>query len=101
MPDSGSKAWLVARFPSRGLRRRFLDRVRLLNGVEDSPPIETELLPDGTKLRFWSADERHRRLWGLVDSFGGRFAGVFYTSNGRTAVPASRRRSGARTIGAA
>jgi hypothetical protein len=81
MQDSGNKAWLVARFPSRGLRQEFLDRVKLLNGFEDLTPIETKPLADGTRLRFWSADERHRNLWRLVDSFGGRFAGVFYNSN--------------------
>jgi len=81
MRDSGSRDWLVAGFPSRDSREGFLEQLRLLNGIVDSIPIETELLAGGTRLRFWSADARHRSLWQLVDNFGGSFSGVFYSWN--------------------
>jgi hypothetical protein len=80
MRDSGSRDWLVAGFPDRDSRAGFLEHVRRLNGVPDSVPIETELA-DGTRLRFWSADARHKNLWQLVNSFGGSFTGVFFSWN--------------------
>jgi hypothetical protein len=81
MRDSSSRSWSVARFPSRSSRQRFLERVRLLNRVEDQPRFETEPLPDGTRVRYSSADARHRILGRLVDCFGGRVAGLRYDPN--------------------
>jgi hypothetical protein len=71
MPDSSSRRWSTARFPSWGSREKFLDHVRTWNRVESLPRIIADPLPDGRQLRFWSADARWNGLWRLVDSFGG------------------------------
>ena len=75
MRGSSSDSWSVARFPSTGLRTEFLEHVRLWNRVEGLPKIETDPMPDGIRVRFWSDDDRHRNIWRLIDSFGGRDGG--------------------------
>jgi len=72
MRDSGSRDWPVAKFPSRGMCREFLDSVRLWNRIEDLPRIEAEPMKDGTRVRFRSAETRQPFIRRLVDSLGGR-----------------------------
>jgi hypothetical protein len=71
MRGSSGRPWSLAKFPSRSTRERFLDHVRHWNRVESLPRIETEVVPDGTCLRFCSADAGWTKTWRLVDAFGG------------------------------
>jgi hypothetical protein len=75
MRGSSNDSWSVARFPSAALRTEFLEHVRLWNRVEGLPKIKTDPMPDGTRVRFWSDDDRHRNIWRLIDSFGGMNGG--------------------------
>ena len=72
MRDSGSRDWPVAKFPSRGMCREFLDQVRLWNRLEDLPRIEAEPMGDGTGVRFRSVEARQPFLGRLIESLGGR-----------------------------
>ena len=52
----------VARFPTHGLRNKFLEQIHLWNSLEDLPCIETELLTDGVCVRFRCADGSDRGI---------------------------------------
>jgi hypothetical protein len=70
-PSRPGSSWQEVVFPNEGLRREFLDQVRLWNRVEGLPPIATEPLNDPLRLKLLQAERGHARILQLVAAYGG------------------------------
>jgi hypothetical protein len=71
MGQNATVEWMLARFPSRGLREAFLLQVELWNRVEGLPTIEAQAQSDGYAVRLHSDDPRQAGIRRLIDSYGG------------------------------
>ena len=69
--ESDNRRFRVARFPSTGLCREFLEIVRLWNRIEDLQDIEAEPLNNGVSVRLRLAGMEDRGIRRLIDSLGG------------------------------
>ena len=65
------KNWVIARFPSHGIRQQFLEQVENWNRVSVLPRIAARPHKDGTRIRLWSEDWGRPGLERLIDSYGG------------------------------
>lgn len=63
-------AWGLATFPNRGQLCKFVEELRIWNGVEGLPQIHFEVLADGLRMRFWSEESRRQGVQRYIDSFG-------------------------------